>query len=68
MALYGLSGVFRVEGVAAVDNADLSDLRVDGTSVDGFAAATISYTAGVANPVERVAIAASTSDPGAGLA
>ena len=68
VALYGLSGVFRVEGVAAVDNADLSDLRVDGTSVDGFAAATISYTAGVANPVERVAIAASTSDPGAGLA
>ena len=68
VALYGLSGVFRVEGVAAVDNADLSDLRVDGTSVDGFAAATISYTVGVANPVERVAIAASTSDPGAGLA
>ena len=65
---YGLSGVFRVEGVAAVDNADLSDLRVDGTSVAGFAASTTSYTVGVADTVDQVTIAASTADPGATLA
>ena len=65
---YGLSGVFRVEGEAAVDNADLSDLRVDGTSVDGFAAATTSYTVGVAETVDQVTIAASTADPDATLA
>ena len=66
--LYGLSEVFRVEGERAVDNADLSDLRVDGTSVAGFAAATTSYTADVVSSVEQVTIAASTSDPDAGLA
>ena len=66
--LYGLSGVFRVEGEAAVDNAELSDLRVDGTSVAGFAAATTSYTVGVADTVDQVTIAASTADPDATLA
>ena len=66
--LYGLSRVFRVEGERAVDNDDLSDLRVDGTSVTGFAADTTSYTAGVENSVEQVTIAASTRDSGAGLA
>ena len=66
--LYGLSEVFRVEGESAADNADLSDLRVDGTSVANFAAATTSYTAGVEHAVDQVTIAASTRDPGAGLA
>ena len=67
-SFYGLSRVFRVAGERAADNADLSDLRVDGTSVAGFAADTTSYTAGVEHAVNQVTIAASTRDPSAGLA
>ena len=59
--LYGLSFVFRVVGQGATDNADLSDLRVDGMSVDSFAAGTTTYTVNVENSVDQVTIAASTA-------
>ena len=52
----------------AGNNADLSALTIDGTSVTGFAAPTTSYTVDVLNSVARVTVAATASDTNATVA
>ena len=52
----------------AGNNADLSALTIDGTSVTGFATPTTSYTVDVLNSVARVTVAATASDTNATVA
>ncbi|MGO4271877.1 beta strand repeat-containing protein, partial [Paenibacillus sp. TAF58] len=47
---------------AASSNADLSDLKVDGTSIAGFASSTLGYTVNVPNTTTAVVVAGTKAD------
>ncbi|TXK76806.1 hypothetical protein FU659_24620, partial [Paenibacillus sp. N3.4] len=49
-------------------NANLSDLKVDGTSVAGFAAGTLSYTVNVPNTTTAITTVGTKADPAASVA
>ena len=68
--LYGLSGVFVVEGTAVTStDATLSALSLSGFTLSpGFAADTLTYTASVGNDVASTTVTATATDDGATVA